>query len=60
MEDLGTFKQSMNDTINDSVKDFKNQYRRLLGDIIDEIEINDKDAIISFKSLANFIKRSDG
>jgi hypothetical protein len=59
IEDLGTFKQSMNDTINDSVIDFKSQYRCLLGDNIDEIKINDKDAISSFRSLANFIKRSE-
>jgi hypothetical protein len=58
MKDLVSFEQSLNERINDSVKDFKEQYRHLLGDIIDEIDIDNEDAISSFRSLADFVERS--
>jgi hypothetical protein len=57
-EDLDSFKQSLNKTINSSVNYFKQKYRNLLGDSIDEIDIDNRDAISSFRSLANFVKRS--
>jgi hypothetical protein len=58
MKDLDSFEKSLNDRINSSVIHFKEQHRHLLGDSIDEIDIHNKDGINSFRSLADFVKRS--
>jgi hypothetical protein len=58
IEDLGTFKQSMNKRINVSIEQFKQKYRPLFGDIIDKIEVDNEDAINSFRFLADFVERS--
>jgi hypothetical protein len=59
MKDLVSFEQSLNKRINASVKDFKKQYKSLFDvSMLDEIEIDNEDAINSFRFLADFVKRS--
>jgi hypothetical protein len=49
------FQRSMYNTINDSVKDFKEKYKNIFEKEIEAIILNEN-AIDSFSSLSNFVK----
>ena len=57
-KNVDSFKQSLNDTINGVIRDFKDTYFPIFGDIIDKILINEHNGVESFASLTNFVKRS--
>jgi hypothetical protein len=57
-ENVGSFKQSLNGTLNYAVERFKNIYTPIFGASIEKIRVND-DAILSFTSLTDFVSNSE-
>ena len=53
------FKNSLNDTINITVREFKYKYKYLFNNEIEEIIIKEDNAIASLGSLCNFVKNSN-
>ena len=56
---IAEFKNSLNDTINDSTIKFKEKYGYLFGKRIKKIRIKEDNSISSFTSLCDFISNSN-
>jgi hypothetical protein len=54
-KNVESFEQSLNDTINDAVKKFKNTYKAS----IESIKVNETNGISSFTSLTDFVSNSE-
>jgi hypothetical protein len=58
-ENVASFKQSLNGTLNYAVERFKNIYTPIFGASIEKIKVNENDAILSFTSLTDFVANSE-
>jgi hypothetical protein len=58
-ENVESFEQSLNDTINNAVKRFKIDYEKVFGSSIESINVCESNGISSFTSLTDFVSKSE-
>ena len=57
-DSVASFKHSLNDRLNGAVRDFKNTYKSIFKDQIEEIILNEHNGVESFTSLTDLVKKS--
>jgi plasmid replication initiation protein len=58
-KNVESFEQSLNKSLNSAVRDFKNAYESIFTGDMDKILLDEGDGVESFKSLTDFVKKSE-